>query len=179
MNKAIASLALVLGGLLGVTALAPAAQAYPEPTIEVSVSDQSVHAGATFTSSSEASVDCTWTHQWNGKSSTGHGKKHTATWVAPNVKKKTVIPLYFACDYDATFSAGRSVLVPAATVTRTIDVTVLPGRGRQQGQGAPAGSASDLPNSGGPDKSILLGGLLLLLLGGIAVRAARSRATQG
>lgn len=169
MKKVLASTALVLGGLVAALGLAPAAQAYPELQFEAGVSARIVHEHEVFTASSSANADCAWTHEWNGTSSRGQGRGHKSTWTAPDVARSTVIPMHFTCSYDGSVSAGRSVPVARQTWSRTIDVTVLP-------VAAPANSAqSVLPNSGGPDKRILLGGLLLLVLGGVAVRAARRR----
>lgn len=174
MNKALAGIALVITGLLTVAGLATAAQAYPEITFEAEVSEVVVIEGERFEASSSASVECDWTHEFNGKRKRGEGTSFTSTHKAPQVKEETVIPVNFTCEYDGSATAGRAVMVPAETATRSIDVTVLPRESDRDGSQTAAGQSA-LPNTGGPSQYILLGGLLLLVLGGLAAWAARRR----
>lgn len=175
MNKALAGLVLATAGLVTVAGVAPAAQAYPEFQFEASVSAIVVVEGEPFEASSSAAVDCAWTHEFNGKEKRGQGRSFTSTHRAPQVKKETRIPVNFTCEFDGSVTAGRGVMIPAETATRSIEVTVVP----REGDRETAAQAGALPNTGGPSKYILLGGLLLLLVGAAAAWAARRRgATQ-
>lgn len=175
MKKALAGVALVLGGLLVVAGTVPAAQAYPEVSFEAHVDDQVVFEFESFVASSEANVDCDWTHEWNGKTQRGQGKSHRSKFKAPAVDAETVIPVHFTCAYDGSVTAGRAVLIPAETWNRTVNVTVLP-RGAVRDSADTNATQSALPNTGGPSMYVLVGGLLLLVVGVLAAWAARRRA---
>ena len=190
MKKALTGVALVLTGLLSLAAVVPTAHAYPEIMFEADVSKTVVVEGERFTATSRASVECAWTHGFNGKEQRGAGTTYTSRQRAPQVKRETVIPVDFTCEYDVSGSAARE------TATRSIDVTVVPrgaagsgagavadaggavdaGAVADAGAGAAADQAAALPNTGGPSQYILVGGLLLLVLGGLAAWAARRRA---
>jgi LPXTG-motif cell wall-anchored protein len=183
-----AVLVLLVAGLGITVGLAPAAQAYPDVTFHAAVSDQRVFSGQSFTATSSANVECAWTHEWNGTSHRGVGQAFTSRFTAPDVQKRTVIPLHFSCTYVAAAGAG-TVAASSATWTRTLDVTVLPARSREavaapvtttgrtsNAAGLPANlDGSDLPDTGGPNVAFLVAGLVLLLSGAVAVRVARGR----
>lgn len=120
--RAVLGLLAALGLALAMT---PAAQAYPDVTIEAHVSDTTVRAGATFTASSSANVQCAWTHEFDGTTHRGTGKDFTSRFTAPQVQRRTVIPVEFTCSYASTDGP--------ATARRTINVSVLPANGGNDG----------------------------------------------
>ncbi len=175
MVKKLASFSVVvLVGLIAAIGFAPSAQAYPEVIIDLSVNKQLLYGGQTFTATATANVVCDWTLEWNGDSrhQAGHDNFVT-TYTAPTVTKVTPIPLHGTCGYTlpdgATPVTGRvAATAPHVTWRRTIIVTVLP-----RGTVSPP-SHGGLPNTGGPDKWILLGGLCLVA-GGTTVIARSKR----
>jgi len=160
------------------TALIPlgAAQAYVEPTIEVSVSDTTVVEGSTFTAKASSNISCDgWTLAFDGTAEKGSGKVFSADFTAPDVSKTTKLPLVGTCGYDDTklssapaTAANAATVVPAASqaLSRTITITVLPKGG--DGDGA-------LPDTGGSNLPLLLIGGMLVVAGGGVTYAARRR----
>lgn len=165
--------AVVLAGLVATIGFAGPAQAYPEVIIDLTVDRQVLYGGEHFTATATANVSCDWTLEWNGDSrdkaaSTGF----VTTYTAPEVTEVTKIPLHGTCDYllpdGATPVTGRAAAGPLTTWKRTIMITVLP-------RGAVSPPGGELPNTGGPHLSLLLGGLGMIAAGGVAVaRAKRS-----
>ncbi len=150
------------------------AQAYPEISIGLSVNRDVLYSGQDFTATAHANVTCSWDLEWNGvvrKADEHPNVDFVTTYTAPKVTKVTKIPLHGTCVYDAaeTPTAARTT----AAWQRTIVITVLP---RGSAVSPPVGS--DLPNTGGPSKLFLAGGLVLLLSGAIAVTVARRRAEE-
>lgn len=159
------------------TALIPlgAAQAYVDPTIEVTVSDTTVIEGSTFTASASSNISCdTWTLSFDGTAEKGSGKAFSTGFTAPDVTKKTKLPLVGTCDYDdadlssAPAAANAAAVVPAASraLSRTITITVLPKGAEDDGA---------LPDTGGSNLSLLLIGGMLVVAGGGVTYAARRR----
>jgi LPXTG-motif cell wall-anchored protein len=147
------------------------AQAYPELSIDLSVNRSVLYGGENFTATAKSTgVTCAWTLEWNGDSRNGvssTGAPFETTYTAPEVSKVTKIPLDGVCSYTAPTARG------AATWERTIVITVLP---RNAAVSPPGGS--DLPNTGGPNRLFLAGGIVLLLSGAAAVTIARRRAEE-
>jgi len=179
------------------------AQAYPEARIELRVDHQSVYSGESFTATASSNVRCEWTLEWDNKvrrSESTSGSDFVTTFKARNVKTTTQIPLHGTCSYDADQTPDAR----PATWERTIEITVEPRSSSQvsapgnapgtagsgaQGSGAQASGAqvsgphlgvagSDLPNTGGPNRLFLVGGLLLVISGATAVTVARRRAEE-
>lgn len=159
------------------TALIPlgAAQAYVDPTIDVTVSDTTVVEGSTFTASASSNISCEgWTLSFDGTAEKGAGKTFSTGFKAPDVAKKTKFPLVGTCAYDDTklssapAAANAATVVPAASraLSRTITITVLP-EGKD-GDGA-------LPDTGGSNLPLLLIGGMLVVAGGGVTYAARRR----
>lgn len=173
MKKFVLSCGVALLALLGSFGMAPAAQAYPDVIIDLTVNRQVLYGGENFTATGTSNVDCSWTTEWNDVVRTGPGTPadaFTTTYTAPEVTQVTKIPLHGTCEYvDPTVRAAATT----ATWERTIMITVLP-----RGQAAPPtdNGTSDLPNTGGPNLAFLLGGLGLLFVGATAVTVARRRA---
>ncbi len=181
---ALAALALATAvcgaGLLAFATTAPA-QAYPDASITVEISDTTVFSGERFTVKAEANVDCDWTATFAGKKHTGSGVSFKTHFVAPHVKHKTVYKLTVSCSY-ATASGGAAAPSRSST-SRSYDITVLPKKaqggpnahGRSGAQPASAHSGGFLPGTGGPFLWLLILGLVLVLAGTIIVRRRRAR----
>lgn len=172
MKKFAVSCVVALFALLATIGLAPAAQAYPDVTINLTAKPQVLYGGETFTATGTSDVDCAWTLEWDGVVRNGSGSSgspFSTVYTADDVTKITKIPLHGTCAYtDPTARAAAA----SATWERTIIITVLP-----RGNAAPpTDNNTDLPNTGGPSFAFLLGGLGLLLVGATAVTVARRRA---
>lgn len=166
--------AIAFAGLIAALAIlgfSSPAQAYPDVRIDLSVDRQTLYGGDTFTATGSSSgTTCSWTIEWNAQTRPGSsttGNPFRTVYKAPRVSKVTKIPLHGTCGYTAPTARG------AASWQQTITITVLP---RSAAVSAPGGS--DLPNTGGPNKLFLLGGLVLLLSGATAVTVARRRAEE-
>jgi hypothetical protein len=166
--KKLASLGVVaLVAVLAVLGFSsPAAQAYPDVQIDLSVDRQRLYGGETFTATATSNVDCDWKLSWDGDTRTSSGLKFVTTYTADEVDEVTRIPLRGTCEYDAPTARGSEVW------QRTIVITVLP---RSVDV---AGPMADLPNTGGPDRVFLVGGVVLLFAGATAVTVARRRAEE-
>ena len=188
--KKLSSLGVVAAGALaaGLAVLGPVApaQAYPETSIDVTVSSSVVHSGESFTVTAKSdNTTCSWTLRWDkavrtGTSSTG--SPFTTSFTAPQVKKQQKIPLHATCQYDDPGSNVRGSQTWQRTIVITVlgsDTSVAPpkshsGSGGSAGAAGPGGSL--LPNTGGPRLLIALGGLVLLVSGATAVSVSRRRA---
>lgn len=173
--KKLASLGVVALIALVVSLMwSPAAQAYPEVRIGLSVNRSVLYGGETFTATASANVACAWNLEWNSDARTKNanaGTDFVTTYRAPKVTKVTKIPLEGTCVY--TPPSGSRASVAAETWHNTIVITVLPA---SSAVSPPIGS--DLPNTGGPNIVFLLGGLVLVLSGVTAVSLARRRAEE-
>ena len=162
-----------------IVALVPigAAQAtYVDPTMDLSASKTTVVEGSTFTARATSNLTCDWTLSFSDTAKTGAGKAFSTEFTAPDVDKKTKLPLVGTCAYnDAAPSAApataadTTAVVPAATreLSRTITITVLP-KGAKNDDSA-------LPDTGGSDLTLLLIGGALVAAGGAVTVAARRR----
>lgn len=187
MKKALAGLALALGGSFVVMGPVLPAQAYPEITFDADVNHVQVSASDDLITHSEASVECDWTHEWGGKQQKGKGRTKDSTWSVPDVSEPTLMPVTFTCVYER--SSGGKAAPTTATWTRTIDVTVVPrgtsgarvaaqARAAAQGSFGPTPVRATLPATGGPGWLVLPGGLVLIVLGGLAAWYARRRTVR-
>jgi len=178
MKKLTSFGAVALAALIAVLAMVgfqSPAQAYPDATIGLSVDRAVLYGGDSFTATASSDVHCDWTLEWDGQvrqSASGTGGDLTTTYTSDEVRKVTKIPLRATCAYDGTATASDERT--AATWERTIVITVLP---RVTAVSAP-GAGSDLPNTGGPNRLFLAGGLLLVISGATAVTVARRRAEE-
>lgn len=178
MKKLMSLCGAALIALLAVAGLAPAAHAYPDVNIDLTVNRQVLYGGETFTATGTSDVTCSWHLTWNDVARTGQGtdgSPFVTTYTAPAVTKVTKIPLHGTCTYTQPSArkaakAARTA-ASAATWERTIMITVLP---RGSAVSPPAGS--DLPNTGGPNVLYFLVGIGLLTMGAGAVVVARHRA---
>lgn len=173
----IAALALGAGVLGAAVALAPSASAYPEAVINLTVDRQTLFEGEQFTATGTSNVDCDWTTEWNDVVRTGtgsNGSPFQTTYTAPDVEDVTKIPLNGVCQYtDPSTESGERTAAGDSTFTRTIIITVLP----RNAEVSPPNEGG-LPNTGGPNALILLGGFGLLATGTTAVTVARRRAVE-
>lgn len=172
MKKVLVASATVLVALLAALGFAPAANAYPELTCNVSVDSQVVLEGEQFTATATAEGQDAaggqvagegihWVMTFHGETRTGNGSVFMQTFTAPNVDKKTTFPL-----------TARSSST-AGSCQRTVDITVLPSGTVVS---PPSPGEGGLPNTGGPRLIFLIAGVLLLLGGSGAVVVARRRA---
>ncbi len=163
-----------IAALLGILGFTGAAQAYPDVQHSLTVDRQVLVGGESFTATAAANVDCAWDLEWNGQARQGNGTTFQTTYVAPEVTEIEKIDLVGTCTYvdpaDVAAKAG------AASWQQTVAITVRPG---VSGVAAPAGGTSgDLPGTGGPNRAVLLSGLVLVLTGATAVAVARRRAEE-
>lgn len=175
MKKFSTVLAALAAALLGLALVAPAAQAYPEDTMQVDVNRDTVRSGQMIVARASADTSCQWTATFNDETETDSGFRMNVRFRAPVVDEPTTFDLVVTCTYT-TGSAAGTAIVKAADVTRTVPITVLPARG----QGAPPaqeqGTTGGLPQTGGPNAWLLGGGAALLLAGAGAVVVSRRRA---
>lgn len=152
---------------------------YPAPTFSATLEDQVVVSGENVVIHAQANTVANWDVAFNGENRVGVGTKFTATFKAPVVTRVTFFnATVHAETVDESLARGQSVGVKLATFDKTLRVKVLP-------EGSKAGPKNNdqrmadsgvLPNTGGPNFYLLLGGLLLLLAGLGAVIAARRTA---
>jgi LPXTG-motif cell wall-anchored protein len=178
MKKILSLCGVALIALLASVGLAPAAHAYPDVSIDLTVNRQVLYGGESFTATGTSDVTCAWNLTWNGveKSGTGtNGSPYVTSYTAPAVTKITKIPLNGTCTYTPpTSRTTAKASAASATWHRTIIITVLP---RGSAVSPPtSGGGSDLPNTGGPNLLFLLAGLVLFGAGVSAVFVARRRA---
>jgi LPXTG-motif cell wall-anchored protein len=173
--------------LLALAGFHSPAQAYPEAQIDLHVDHQTVTSGESFTATASSDVQCSWELEWDHKVSRGEsssGSNFVTTFKAKPVRTTTQIPLKGTCTYDDSDGQRTSQ-------TRTVQITVEPkrtgsvqvsapgnGSASSHGSAAHASAGSDLPNTGGPNRLFLAGGLLLLVSGATAVTLARRRAEE-
>lgn len=169
MKSLYSAAAAALLAVMAVLGFAATASAYPEVSINLTVDKQVIHSGESFTATGTSSVDCAWTLEWNGATRTKTAKKIVTSFTGPKVTKSTKIALHGTCVYDT----GSTTAQRAAGTTweRTIVITVLP----TDVVSPPVDNGGGLPNTGGPSRLILFGGLGLLLAGATAVTVARRR----
>lgn len=165
--------------LLGITALAPGAQArpmtYPVPNLHLVLSTQKVVSGHTFKATVTSNIVCTpLTAAWNGQTASANGSKVVHTFKAPIVTKTKVIPMVATCRYTTIVGASGHALKATSHVLRTTaNVTVTPVK-RVIVPGVPDTGAS-LPNTGGPNLAWFIAGAAAVLAGGGAMIVGRRR----
>jgi hypothetical protein len=180
MKKLTSFGAVALAALIAVLAMLgfqSPAQAYPDLRISLEVDRMVLYGGESYTATASSNVNCTWTLEWRGIVRPGvgsAGKDFLTTYTAPRVSKITKIPLHGTCVYDSAVkpTTARAAAAPVSW-TRTIMITVLP---RSTAVSPP--TSGGMPNTGGPDRLFLAGGLVLLLAGATAVTLARRRAEE-
>jgi LPXTG-motif cell wall-anchored protein len=165
----------VLLGMSMTLGLAPSASAYPEPVCNLVVSPTVVHPGdvvtvhcsldvATSSRTSSASAraaanaDTHWVVTFASSTRTGTGRSFTTHFRAPQVTAATVLSVH---------SVGTNT-VAGVRCDRTSHVRDLP-------KSAVSPVHLSLPNTGGPRLFLLIAGLALVLIGGVAVQRSRHR----
>jgi len=153
-----------------------AAQAYPDVRLDLTVNHQVLYSGESFTATGVSTVECSLNLEWNKVVRTSdRTTRFVTSYVAPQVTKITKIPLTGVCRY--TTPSGAKASAPAvSTLQRRITVTVLPRA--NAAATTPVDNSADLPGTGGPNRIVLLSGLVLLLAGATAVTVARRRAEE-
>jgi len=163
--------ATILAALCAVVGVAPSANAYPDLSCNVTVNAQKVNSGAqlevTATSQqfstprahARAAADAVdWRAEFNGKVHTAHAVTFHTTFDVPTVKTEKVLTLHV-----------RAVM-PDATTTceKSLNITVEPGSTTVSPPGG-----GHLPDTGGPRLLLLVGGLVLVAGGAVAIRQSR------
>lgn len=172
MNAARLAIAGVLAALFTVLS-SGSAQAYPDPVVSITLPDATFVGGKTLSfSASSGDVQCAWTATFDGQTLTGSGTTFSGTFSTPKVDKKTVKALTVSCAYESVSDATTSAVASASA-----SVTLLP-LGSTEGDTENAAATIDgaLPDTGGSNVWILIGGGVLVLVGGGAVLVARRRA---
>ncbi len=166
MSKARIALAGVLAALFTVVG-GTAAQAYPDPTIKITVGDARFVGGLPLEyEATSGGVECAWTVTFNGKTQTGAGTSLEGTFSTPKVDEITKKTITATCAYGGR--AGRcGILVASDSAT----VTLLP-EGDDDGDGTTDANGA-LPDTGGSNLWILIVGGVLIVVGGGAVVASR------
>lgn len=171
MKKLIVIGATTLAALGVALGVAPSANAYPETSCNVTVDAQKVESGSKLTVDADSTLIVTdnpraavagtkWRAEFDGNVRTATADHFTTTFPVPKVTAKTVLVL--------TVQA----IMPDATTTceKTLNITVLPG-------GTDVVPPDHhLPNTGGPRLALLVAGIGLVLVGGVAIQQARRRA---
>lgn len=169
MKKFAIAAFLAIVALVATFALTNSAQAYPDVVIQMDGSPEVIYGGEDFTVSASANVSCGWEIDWNDESRAAKGTAFETTFTAPDVEKITKIWLHGSCAYADPAATARTVAEP---VTREQLITILP-------TVAPAGqeqNSASLAGTGGPDRAVLLSGIVLLLAGATVAMVARRRA---
>lgn len=168
-------------GLVGAVTLisAGAAQAYPDPSIVITLPDSVIYGGDSLSYTVSAEVDCDWTVTYadgvaSGVSATqtGSGTSFSGTYKTKTVSETFKSPIKATCAYDSEADASS-----AATASASATVTLLP---RGTGDDDATDDSDDngiLPDTGGANLALLVAGGALVVLGGGAVYAARRRQT--
>lgn len=193
--KAIAWLGVVVAfAVPGIPATAVAAPS-TDPDVRVSVSTSILRSGETLTARGRSSADCAWLVDWNNERRTATGRAVLATFVAPEVQRRTTIPLrvtcFFATPAPPAGKPPKPSTRPNATsqriyasvprsVTRTIRITVRPAGAVVNPPNPPQppnppGPGGELPGTGGPDLWILLAGLATLVVGASLIKTSGAR----
>lgn len=169
MKKYAAALTAALLALLGITAFAPSANAYPPPTLYLTLSTNRVVSGHTFEATAKATVNCdTITLRWNGQTASATGPMVKHRYKAPIVSSTVVITAHATCTYtDNSGLVGNAISATTKTLYAEADVTVVPANSK----------GGKLPNTGGPSIGWLIGGIAALLAGAGAMYAGRRRDT--
>lgn len=182
--KKLASCGLVV--LISLVALSLPTRADSAARFAVNVDRKVLFSGEQLTATATSRVDCDWILEWNGERRYEATRRLRATFTAPVVTKLTKIPLKGRCFYAATGSADKApaarggssqrvlVRVPPSWTT-TVIVTVLPAGGAVN---PPETGGGELPDTGGPDRWLLLLGLGAVLAGSVVVRSSARRATD-
>ena len=181
MQKVIFAVVVACAALVATFSLTSSAQAYPDVQISLTSDHQVVYAGDSFTATAVANVECDWDLQWNDISRAADGTGFEAEFTAPDVDEVTKIPLSGRCAYTnpASGRAGAALAtrasVASSTWKRDLTITVLP---REANTSGPSENGASLANTGGPDRAVLVGGVVLLLAGASVAMVARRRAER-
>ncbi len=176
MKKLVAIGAAALVAMFMAVGLAPAASAYPEAVCNLVVSPTVVHPGDVVTvhcslqtvesprlvGRAAAGADTHWVVTFSGATHTGTGESFTTHFTAPSVTTSTVLSVH---------SVGHDS-VTGVTCDRSVNVTDLPNSVVNPPHGG-------LPNTGGPRMILLIVGIALALVGGIAIQQSRKRHSGG
>ncbi len=176
MKKLVAIGAAALVAMFMAVGLAPAASAYPEAVCNLVVSPTVVHPGDVVTvhcsldtvdsprvlGRAAAGADTHWVVTFAGLTRTGTGESFTTHFTAPTVISSTVYSVH---------SVGHDS-VTGVTCDRSVNITDLPNNVVNPPHGG-------LPNTGGPKLILLIAGIALALVGGIAIQQSRKRHSGG
>lgn len=166
MKKYALMLAAGLLAMLGLTALAPSAQAYPTPVLTLKLNVNKVVSGHQFTAVAKADIKCSKLKvNFQGQNAAQPGDTVSHTFTAPTVTNAITLPVHAACTYTSTTgAAGHALRVKANTIHATAYITI-----------EPVGGGSGLPNTGGPSVGWLIAGIAALVAGAGAMIYGRRR----
>lgn len=169
MKKLIVIGVATLAALFVAFGFAPSANAYPQTSCKVTVSAQKVLEGSKLKVTAEAQKVVTddglgrsaattnsWRADFDGVVKTANSEKLNVTFNVPEVDAKTVLTLH----------VQSTVPGVAEACDQSLNVTVLP-------DGTSIVPPGNLPNTGGPHLSLLIGGFGLVAAGGVAIRQSR------
>jgi hypothetical protein len=149
--------------------LSNSAQAYPQVQARLSSDHEIVYGGASFTINAISNVSCTWAIDWNADTTAVSGTEVSTKFVAPRVSKITKLPLTGVCSY---VDPSARTTVASTLSPQQLTITVLPALSYSR-------NAAQLAGTGGPDRAVLISGVLLLFAGATVAMVARRRAEDG
>lgn len=169
MKKVLLVVAAMAVSLFAFVGFAPTASAYPEVTCNIVVEPVNakpgepvtVHCSLTETGNRISSArvltaaDTTWVVTFAGQTHRGTGAGFTTVFIAPDVKTTTTYQVHAVSNNPDGKCERRANVVVSPEVT----IVDAPGGG--------------LPGTGGPQLLLLLGGLVLVSVGGVAVVRSR------
>ena len=196
--------AAAVAALVSLVPASTAFAAYEDPVIEIEVAPNPLIGGNSFSgTATSGGVECAWTVTFMDQVVVGSGTSIDFEFDTPEVDEETDKPLRVTCRYEdgntpnlASAQAGTVNVEPASystttsalpTViqsrTATVTITLLPegddddGDGNDDGDGTGSGSGA-LPDTGGPNGTILLTGVALVAVGTGAVYIVRRRRSE-
>ena len=192
-----ALLAMIAAAAVALVGAAPV-HADQGTAFTLSTNRAELRSGQQLVAQARANAVCDWLVEWTGVRSSGRGRNFTAKFTAPAVEERTRFSLRATCFTRESARKARPAAPPAhlaqrsddsevilvrvpARVEHTVVITVLPPTGSVSPP-APGGVAAgpdghgghgSLPNTGGPPRWMVLGGIASLLIGLAATRASR------
>lgn len=146
------------------------AQAYPNVRASLNAvgNDTVLVSGEEFAVLASSSAECDWALKWDGVNKAVRGTQFQTTFTAPEVTKSTTVKLTGVCTYNDPSRSDRSVaestIIPAALEYTVRPSTTSPNNG------------ASLAGTGGPNRMVLLSGVVLLFTGATVAIVARRRA---
>ena len=171
MKKLIVIGVTTLAAMFVALGVAPSAHAYPETSCNVTVNAQKAESGTILkvhATSQQITTDdglgraaadsVSWRAEFNGVVREANTDVFDTTFTLPKVSSET------------SFLLTVQAVMPDASTTceKSLNITVVPG-------GTTLVPPEELPNTGGPRMILLVAGLGLVAMGGVAIRQSRRR----